>query len=103
MTQPTPEYQRQRRLPARLARCQTALERHQIEKGETLLQLARRLNLNHSTIYRLAGRGGSYSRYRDGSFSMDSLLIEIVSEDTGIPIGQLYEEAAMAARNRASK
>lgn len=98
------ERRRQDRYEARLARAETALERHQIEKGEALTRLADRLGIDRNAIFRLAGRGGSYVRGRaDSAFRMDSTLIAMVSADTGIPMGQLFEEAAMAACKRAAE
>lgn len=104
MTKANPSAARdQRRYDARLARARTSLERHQIQKREPLAQLADRLSISRNSIFRLAGRGGSYVRGSAGSFRMDSIIIEIVSRDTGIPVGQLYEEAAAAARKRAAE
>lgn len=97
------ERRRQDRYEARLARAETALERHQIEKGEGLVNLADRLGISRNAIFRLAGRGGSYVRRSDDAFRMDSTLIAVVSADTGIPMGQLFEEAAMAACKRAAE
>lgn len=99
-TQQWTERRRQDRFEARLARAETALERYQIEKGEALTRLADRLGIDRVVIFRLAGRGGGYTRGRNDAFRMDSTLIAMVSADTGIPIGQLYEEAAMAACKR---
>lgn len=99
MTQHTAEYYRQRRLPARLERCETELERYQLRKDESLVALADRLSLPRAAVYILAGRIG-YTKRGNGTFAIDSGVVERVSRDTGIPMGQLFEEAAVAARKR---
>ena len=76
----------------------TALERHQDQKGEPLYVLAARLGIAPTTVYKMVGR--NYHPRRDGEYSIAYPALRTVSDDTGIPVDTLFEEAQRAAQTR---